>query len=59
LTGLEGVTGRKAVDTEALNAEKLNRTEPKTAWPWVRYIVIAAIAIWLVIWMLRLSGIDV
>ena len=36
-----------------------NRTEPKTAGQWIRYIMVAAIAIWLVIWMLRISGIDI
>jgi hypothetical protein len=36
-----------------------NRTEPKTARQWMRYIVVAAIALWLVIWMLRISGIDI
>ncbi len=36
-----------------------NRTEPKTVWQWIRYLVVAVIAIWLVIWMLRLSGINV
>ena len=36
-----------------------NRTEPKTVGQWIRYIVVAAIAIWLVIWMLRISGINV
>jgi hypothetical protein len=36
-----------------------NRTEPRTAGQWIRYAVVAAIAIWLVIWMLRISGIDV
>jgi hypothetical protein len=36
-----------------------NRTEPKTVGQWIRYVVVAAIAIWLVIWMLRLSGINV
>lgn len=36
-----------------------NRTEPKTAREWIRYLVVAAIALWLVIWMLRISGIDV
>ena len=35
-----------------------NRTEPKTLREWIRYIIVAAIAIWLVIWMLRLSGIG-
>jgi len=30
-----------------------NRTEPKTAAGWVRYIVVAAIALGLVWWMLR------
>jgi hypothetical protein len=36
-----------------------NRTEPKTVGQWVRYIVVAAIALWLVVWMLRISGIDI
>jgi hypothetical protein len=36
-----------------------NRTEPKTVGQWIRYVVVAAIAIWLVIWMLRISGINV
>jgi hypothetical protein len=36
-----------------------NRTEPKTTGQWIRYLVVAAIAVWLVIWMLRLSGINV
>jgi hypothetical protein len=36
-----------------------NRTEPKTLGQWIRYVVVAVIAIWLVIWMLRLSGIKV
>jgi hypothetical protein len=31
-----------------------NRTEPKTFSQWVRYLVVAAIAIFLVWWMLRL-----
>jgi hypothetical protein len=35
-----------------------NRTEPKTFRQWIRYLVVAAIAIWLVIWMLRISGIN-
>jgi hypothetical protein len=35
-----------------------NRTEPRTIGQWVRYVVVAAIAIWLVIWMLRISGIN-
>jgi hypothetical protein len=30
-----------------------NRTEPKTAGQWIRYIVVAAIALYLVWWMLR------
>ena len=30
-----------------------NQTEPKTPWQWIRYIVVAAIALWLVFWMLR------
>ena len=36
-----------------------NRTEPKTVGQWIRYVVVAAIAIWLVIWMLRISCINV
>jgi hypothetical protein len=36
-----------------------NRTEPKTLSQWIRYIVVAAIALWLVVWMLRISGINV
>ena len=35
-----------------------NQTEPKTLWQWIRYIVMGMIAIWLVIWMLRFSGIG-
>jgi hypothetical protein len=35
-----------------------NRTQPRTLWEWIRYVVVAAIAIWLVIWMLRISGIN-
>ena len=35
-----------------------NKTEPKTVGQWIRYIVVAVIAIWLVIWMLRLSGFN-
>jgi hypothetical protein len=31
-----------------------NRTEPKTAGQWVRYIAFAALAVFLVYWMLRL-----
>jgi hypothetical protein len=36
-----------------------NRTEPKTPGQWIRYIVVAVIALWLVVWMLRISGIDI
>ncbi len=36
-----------------------NRTEPKTLREWIRYIVVAIIAIWLVIYMLRISGINI
>jgi hypothetical protein len=36
-----------------------NRTEPRTFGQWLRYIVVAAIALWLVVWMLRISGIDI
>lgn len=36
-----------------------NRTEPKTAGQWLRYLGMALIAIWLVVWLLRMSGINV
>jgi len=36
-----------------------NRTEPRTPRQWIRYIVVAVIALWLVVWMLRISGIDI
>jgi hypothetical protein len=36
-----------------------NRTEPKTVGQWLRYVVMAIIALWLVVWMLRISGINV
>jgi hypothetical protein len=36
-----------------------NRTEPKTIGQWIRYVVTAVIAIWLVVWMLRISGINI
>jgi hypothetical protein len=36
-----------------------NRTEPKTVGQWLRYVVMAVIALWLVVWMLRTSGINV
>jgi hypothetical protein len=36
-----------------------SRTQPKTAVQWIRYIVVAVIALWLVVWMLRISGIDI
>jgi hypothetical protein len=39
--------------------EVSNRTEPKTVREWIRYVVVAVIALWLVIWMLRISGINV
>ncbi len=35
-----------------------NRTEPKTLGQWIRYLVVAVIALWLVVWMLRISGIN-
>jgi hypothetical protein len=31
-----------------------NRTEPRTLGQWIRYVVVAAIALGLVAWMLRL-----
>jgi len=36
-----------------------NRTEPKSVGQWIRYIAVAGIALWLVLWMLRLSGLSV
>jgi hypothetical protein len=36
-----------------------NRTEPKTIGQWIRYVVMAVIALWLVVWMLRISGINI
>jgi hypothetical protein len=36
-----------------------NRTEPKMAREWIRYIAFAVIALWLVVWMLRISGIII
>jgi hypothetical protein len=36
-----------------------NRTEPKTAGQWLRYLGMALIAVWLIVWLLRISGIDV
>jgi len=30
-----------------------NRTEPRTAGQWIRYVVVAAIALFLVAWMLH------
>ena len=34
--------------------EMENRTEPRTVGQWIRYLVVAAIALFLVWWMLRL-----
>ena len=36
-----------------VNVGMANRTEPRTVSQWIKYIVVAAIAIWLVIWLLR------
>jgi hypothetical protein len=36
-----------------------NRTQPKTVREWIRYIAVAGIALWLVVWMLRMSGINI
>ncbi len=36
-----------------------NRTEPKTVIQWIPYIVVAVIALWLIVWMLRISGINI
>lgn len=36
-----------------------NRTEPKTLRQWIRYAVTAIIALWLVIWMLKILGINI
>ena len=32
-----------------------NRTEPKTLKDWITYLFMAAIAIWLIVWLLGLS----
>jgi hypothetical protein len=44
--------------TSIMEDDMPNRTEPRTVGQWIRYVVVAAIAIWLVIWMLRISGIN-
>ena len=44
---------------EVYTLDMANRTEPKTLGQWIRYIVGAVIALWLVVWMLRISGIKV
>jgi hypothetical protein len=36
-----------------------NRTEPRTFREWIRYIAVAVVALWLVVWMLRISGINI
>ena len=36
-----------------------NRTQPGTIKEWIRYIAAAVIALWLVVWMLRISGINI
>ncbi len=36
-----------------------NRTEPRTFREWIRYVVVGLIALWLVVWMLRISGINI
>lgn len=35
------------------------RTQPSTVGQWLRYIGMALIAIWLIVWLLRMSGINV
>ena len=35
------------------------QSEPKTPMQMVSYVVSAIIAIWLIIWMLRISGINI
>jgi hypothetical protein len=42
------------LDIKMLDPRVENRTEPKTVSQWVRYIVVALIALFLVWWMLRL-----
>jgi hypothetical protein len=36
-----------------------NQTQPRTIKEWIRYIVVAVVALWLVVWMLRISGISI
>jgi hypothetical protein len=44
----------------AVNFDNMaNRTEPRTVREWIRYIVVAVVALWLVVWMLRISGINI
>ena len=50
---------RRELANGGIRVRMENRTEPKTVGQWIRYVVVAVIAIWLVIWMLRLSGINV
>jgi len=36
-----------------------NRTEPRTFREWIRYLAVAVVVLWLVVWMLRISGINI
>lgn len=49
----------KSDGDEAYRVDMDNRTEPKTLRQWIRYVIGAMIALWLVVWMLRISGIDI
>jgi hypothetical protein len=45
----------RKIDVEgSRRLEMENRTEPRTVGQWIRYLVVAAIALFLVWWMLRL-----
>jgi hypothetical protein len=53
-------TQEKRREESSLNVDNMaNRTEPRTVREWIRYIVVAVVALWLVVWMLRISGINI
>jgi len=49
---LRAARGRAEL-TRCYTRRVANRTEPKTAGEWIRYIVMAVIALYLVWWLLR------
>jgi len=36
-----------------------NRTKPRTVGQWLRYLGMALIALWLIVWLLRMSGVNI